>query len=70
MAGWSKLTQPQLRVLLRSHGQPTDGSKTALVQRLAAFLSDAAASEEAADDDGVGELVAPLTTGTAGEEVF
>jgi hypothetical protein len=38
--GWSNLTQLQLRALLRSHGQPTDGSKAALVQRLAAFLSD------------------------------
>jgi hypothetical protein len=40
MAGWSKLTQAELRTLLRSHGQPTNGSKAALVQRLAAFLSD------------------------------
>ena len=40
MAGWSDLTQIQLRVLLRSHSQPADGSKAALVQRLTAFLSD------------------------------
>ena len=40
VAGWSKNTQAELRTLLRSHDQPTDGSKAALVQRLTAFLSD------------------------------
>eukprot|EP01046_Picozoa_sp_COSAG06_P054395 COSAG06_NODE_9677_length_1846_cov_1.724671_1_plen_482_part_10 len=47
MAGWSNPTQPQLRALLQSHGQPTDGSKSALVQRLTAFVSD---DSEAASD--------------------
>jgi hypothetical protein len=44
MAGWSNLTQIQLRTLLELHGQPTDGSKAALVQRLTAFLSEACAA--------------------------
>ena len=48
-AGWAKLTQVELRVLLRSHDQPADGSKAALVQRLTAFLSDCA--HEATGDD-------------------
>jgi hypothetical protein len=39
-AGWSNLTQPQLRALLRSHGQPTDGSEAALAQRVGAFMND------------------------------
>jgi N-acetylneuraminic acid mutarotase len=52
MAGWSKLTQVELRALLRSHVQPVDGNKTALVQRLTAFLSD---DSEATCDDDVGE---------------
>jgi hypothetical protein len=38
MAGWSKLTQVELRALLQVLGQPTGGSKAALVQRLAAFM--------------------------------
>jgi hypothetical protein len=53
MAGWSKLTQVELRALLRSHVQPVDGSKAALVQRLTAFLSDD--SGAAAGDDDVGD---------------
>ena len=59
VAGWSKNTQAELRTLLRSHGQPTDGSKAALVQRLTAFLSDYA--HEATGDDGgpgAGEVAA------------
>ena len=57
MASWSKLTQAELRVLLRSHGQPTGGGKAALVQRLSAFLSEADDSDDsgAEPDDGVGE---------------
>jgi|EP01046_Picozoa_sp_COSAG06_P028306 hypothetical protein len=56
MAGWSNLTQLQLRTLLRSHGQPTDGGKAALVQRLAAFLSDDNKADVDGDrDDDVGE---------------
>jgi hypothetical protein len=59
VAGWSKNTQAELRTLLRSHDQPTDGSKAALVQRLTAFLSDYA--HEATGDDGgpgAGEVAA------------
>jgi hypothetical protein len=52
MAGWSKLTQIELRTLLRSRGQPVDGSKAALVQRLTAFLSH---DREATGDGDVGE---------------
>jgi hypothetical protein len=51
-AGWAKLTQVELRVLLRSHDQPADGSKAALVQRLTAFLSD---DGEATGDDDAGD---------------
>jgi hypothetical protein len=51
-AGWAKLNQIELRVLLRSHDQPADGSKAALVQRLTAFLSD---DGEATGDDDAGD---------------
>ena len=53
MAGWSKLTQVELRALLRSRAQAIGGSKAALVQRLTAFLSDD--SGAAAGDDDVGD---------------
>ena len=59
MAGWSKLTQAELRVLLRSHSLPADGSKAALVQRLTAFLSGSGA---AAGDDDVGEGGGPTAS--------
>eukprot|EP01046_Picozoa_sp_COSAG06_P015827 COSAG06_NODE_1027_length_11028_cov_3.385031_7_plen_561_part_00 len=49
IAGWSNLTQLQLRALLQSHGQPNDRRKAALVQRLTAFMSDD--SEAAGDND-------------------
>ena len=62
MAGWSNLTQLQLRTLLRSHGQPTDGGKAALVQRLAAFLSH---DREATGDGDVGEGDGPSASETA-----
>ena len=55
MTSWSNLTELQLRTLLRSHGQPTSGSKTLLVQRFAAFMSTAAGCDEGpgtATDDG------------------
>jgi hypothetical protein len=52
MTGWAKNTEAELRTLLRSHGQPTDGSKAALVQRLTAFLSDGAGEADGDDDDG------------------
>jgi hypothetical protein len=52
MAGWSKLTQVELRALLRSRAQAIGGSKAALVQRLTAFLSDdSGAFSESGDDD-------------------
>eukprot|EP01046_Picozoa_sp_COSAG06_P018192 COSAG06_NODE_1258_length_10078_cov_2.895280_2_plen_504_part_00 len=62
MAGWSKLTQVELRALLRSRVQPADGSKAALVQRLTAFLSD---GSEATGDDDVGEGDGPSASETA-----
>jgi|EP01046_Picozoa_sp_COSAG06_P037919 hypothetical protein len=40
VAGWSNLTQLQLRALLRSHNQPADGGEVVLAQRVAAFMSD------------------------------
>ena len=54
MAGWSMLKQVELRALLSALGQPTDGGKAALVQRVATFMSDdleAAAATRPADDD-------------------
>ena len=62
MAGWSKLTQIELRTLLRSRGQPVDGSKAALVQRLTAFLSH---DREATGDGDVGEGDGPSASETA-----
>ena len=52
-AGWSNLTQLQLRDLLRSHGQPTDGSEATLAQRVGAFMNDD--HDATAGDDDVGE---------------
>eukprot|EP01046_Picozoa_sp_COSAG06_P036774 COSAG06_NODE_4086_length_4588_cov_57.562932_2_plen_519_part_00 len=51
MAGWSKNTQIELRTLLRALGQPIDGGKAALVQRLTAFLggSEATTGDERAE---------------------
>eukprot|EP01046_Picozoa_sp_COSAG06_P090613 COSAG06_NODE_36930_length_441_cov_1.020468_1_plen_124_part_01 len=58
MAGWSMLKQVELRALLSALGQPTDGGKAALVQRVATFMSDdleaAAATRPADDDEGGG----------------
>ena len=42
--GCSNLTRVQLRALLHSHGQPTDGTEAALAQRVAAFMSDDSSS--------------------------
>ena len=65
-AGWSNLTQLQLRDLLRSHGQPTDGSEAALAQRVAALMSDDrdATAGTGEDRDDVGE--AALAAGRGG----
>eukprot|EP01046_Picozoa_sp_COSAG06_P032801 COSAG06_NODE_3303_length_5532_cov_4.124425_2_plen_538_part_00 len=46
MAGWSKLTQVELRALLQVLGQPTGGSKAALVQCVTAFMT----SDDVGDD--------------------
>ena len=64
-AGWSNLTQPQLRALLRSHGQPTDGSEAALAQRVGAFMNDD--HDATAGDDDVGEA-ALLAAGPSASE--
>jgi len=64
-AGWSNLTQLQLRDLLRSHGQPTDGSEAALAQRVGAFMNDD--HDATAGDDDVGEA-ALLAAGPSASE--
>jgi hypothetical protein len=61
MAGWSKNTQVELRALLRALGQPTDGGKAALVQRLTAFLADGG-SEATGDEEGCGGPSASVVT--------
>ena len=45
---WSKLTELELRALLRALKQPADGGKAVLVQRVTAFfVSDGEATGEA-----------------------